>query len=810
MMKLAAALWFAGMVALAGGPLAAREVLPVFLADNHAGTFAWISRQIDPDVAHTLVLVDAHHDSSAAERSDEIREQLRRVRSHEERAARVDGWLSSGRIQAYNWIEPLMPRPLSRVLWYPGPVREMETPAALIEKARSAVDGRLEVEPRDAGTLGERWSAHPMAGLDLPADSPDPVLLALDLDAFSGLAPDAREQAISHLWDRAMRWPGLAGVAIAVSRPWLADDGEADDLVRLVLECAARTRGAVVEIDATPDRHPDHSARAAALAADGRPVPRWDFAASSDALQRLVSRMPDWRVIRRDGRAPPAFLPSPQVVPDDGFQSLDGVWRFPAGSVPVLRAVSPYGMETTGRTRWWRLRPAAMAVDLIPHTGLGKSFAESAARYVFESRELVAETSDPALAGAGWSDGAPGRSRIAAEIETRCGQWIGTSPVDVRFRKGKGFRAALSECFGMPYVFGISGARERGFTGVDTGWGADCANLLAHAWRRNGIPVAWGDPASLRDHLVTLAEDLSIDDHPPITAADIHRGLAVSFGNHVAAVWEDREPLGVLDAGDLVVHQLGGAPEVVPLGRLAADRPVFSLHAPPVPTAQCRVRLAGDVVLAGDDLVKIDGFGRGDACLFLVNLEGVPSMREPDAPPLHDFRFPPERLAMLRASGVDCVSLANNHAGDAGRVGLAEALATLAAEGIPVVGAGLDEAAACAPWSTVINGVRIAVFGVCLVDAPAAGPGKPGVARLPAHASPLAAAMADARASHDHLIVLCHGGLEYSLRVDDDQRRWARWLIDHGATVISGSHPHVVQPAETHAGARVSGAGAWI
>ena len=60
-----------------------------------------------------------------------------------------------------------------------------------------------------------------------------------------------REQTFEKIWTRAMDWPGLAGVAFAVSRPWLADDAEADALVALACDAVSRTRGAFLEVDAS-------------------------------------------------------------------------------------------------------------------------------------------------------------------------------------------------------------------------------------------------------------------------------------------------------------------------------------------------------------------------------------------------------------------------------------------------------------------------------------------------------------------------------------------------------------------------------
>ena len=136
------------------GLLRAEQALPVFLADNHAETFGWITRTFDPDGRFQFVLVDAHSDASMAERSEEIREGLRRVPSLEARASNIEEWRKSGRIQAFNWIEPLMPRPLDQVCWLAATQLGESGLAATHAEAVAALDGRLEVEPRSSGSFG--------------------------------------------------------------------------------------------------------------------------------------------------------------------------------------------------------------------------------------------------------------------------------------------------------------------------------------------------------------------------------------------------------------------------------------------------------------------------------------------------------------------------------------------------------------------------------------------------------------------------------------------------------------------------------
>ena len=215
------------------------------------------------------------------------------------------------------------------------------------------------------------------------------------------------------------------------------------------------------------------------------------------------------------------------------------------------------------------------------------------------------------------------------------------------------------------------------------------------------------------------------------------------------------------------------------------------------------MKFAGDVVLADEERWVIGGFEKGDADAFVVNLEGIPSMRDADEEPRHDFRFPPERLAWLKSRGVEAVSLANNHAADAGEAGIIEGLAALEKAGIAAFGAGKDEADACRPLRMERKGVKMAIFGISCFETGAAGPDRAGVVVLPRHRGILEDEFGKARAREEAIVVMMHGGNEYDGRVDDEQRKWSRWLAARGATTIVGSHPHVIQRDETHGGARI-------
>ncbi len=778
---------------LVSGFASAREKLPVFLADNHAETFSWIARTLDPDDTFTLVLIDAHSDASAAERSEEIREQIRRVPNLEERRKRTTTWRKSGRVQAYNWIEPLMPRPLERVFWLAAPELALPSSQAKTEEAISSLDGRLEFEPRSSGSFGHRWTTGGLDDFENWNAGNHRIILAIDLDFFVGMSPEKRNEAFTRIWKRSMDWPNLAGVAFAISRPWLTSDEEATALVYLAVETVSQTRGATLEIDAVLDTTPDDSLNAITAEKDGRKPVRWDFQKSPPALLAQLMLLGD-RLSFIEGSID---LPSHEarIVPVSGEMDCDEVWRFRSGEEPVLRLES--SGNGTGRVRWHALAPSKRAYDLIPETGLGKSFADSAGRHIYEERRSLGETTDSQLPANLWKPADSGRIRIGAEYETPEG-WISVPPVEIRIRDRDGFLGTLSECFGMPYVFGIGSLNTGDLSGVETGWGSDCANFLIHAWRRNGQSLSWGDPSRLRSQLSLKGKDLSSEDRPQISRQEIEEGIAVDFGSHVAAVWEDREPFGVLDGADLVAHHLGGFPEIVPLKKLAADRPRFSLFVP-VKKQVRKIRFAGDVVLSEESPKIAPGFERGSANLFVANLEGTPTDLPVEGNPKYDFRFPPDRLRIIKDAGVALVSLANNHAMDAGTRGLLDGLKNLGRSEIPAIGAGENEISACQPWRSS----GIAFFGISIVGEGVAGPDSPGIAMLPNHAAILEAQFHKARIAGETIVVLLHGGDEYQVLVNDDQRHWARWLSARGVSVIAGAHPHVIQRTEIHAGTTI-------
>lgn len=185
------------------------------------------------------------------------------------------------------------------------------------------------------------------------------------------------------------------------------------------------------------------------------------------------------------------------------------------------------------------------------------------------------------------------------------------------------------------------------------------------------------------------------------------------------------------------------------------------------------------------------------ADLAMVNLETAVTTRGTPAPKAFVFRAPASAFTALRAAGVDVTTMANNHGMDYGPLGLRDSVAAARAARFPVVGIGLDDAQAYAPYRLTVRGQRVAVVGATqvldddLIAAWTAGPGRPGLASAKT-VDRLVRAVRAARQGADTLVVYLHWGRELSSCPTDDQRRLARTLVDAGADVVVGSHAHVL------------------
>ena len=178
--------------------------------------------------------------------------------------------------------------------------------------------------------------------------------------------------------------------------------------------------------------------------------------------------------------------------------------------------------------------------------------------------------------------------------------------------------------------------------------------------------------------------------------------------------------------------------------------------------------------------------------LTLGNLESPLTTRPQVSPNPNVLIAEPGTAGLLASAGFDVLSLANNHAGDAGPEGVTDTLAALTAHGLQAVGAGPTKAIAAAPVHVTVEGVRIAIVafdatGAGLVAGTTAGvdPWEPEAARL---------AVTEAAASADLVVASVHGGVEYLPESDPRMVRIGELLTSWGVDVVWGHGPHVSQP----------------
>jgi poly-gamma-glutamate capsule biosynthesis protein CapA/YwtB (metallophosphatase superfamily) len=223
-----------------------------------------------------------------------------------------------------------------------------------------------------------------------------------------------------------------------------------------------------------------------------------------------------------------------------------------------------------------------------------------------------------------------------------------------------------------------------------------------------------------------------------------------------------------------------------------------------------KVALAGDTMLGRGVAEKIAAEPKADlfsddvidvfrdSDLAVLNLECCISARgerwpEPGKP--FFFRAPPEAIRHLERLGVDCVTLANNHALDFGRDALLDTCDYLDAAGIEWVGGGRNGDRARRPAVATTDEFRLAVLAV--TDHPAgyaAGRDTPGVAY-----ADLRAGVPDwllqniSEAEADAVLVSPHWGPNMNPEPLDYIRAAASRLVESGATIVAGHSAHVFQ-----------------
>jgi poly-gamma-glutamate capsule biosynthesis protein CapA/YwtB (metallophosphatase superfamily) len=276
--------------------------------------------------------------------------------------------------------------------------------------------------------------------------------------------------------------------------------------------------------------------------------------------------------------------------------------------------------------------------------------------------------------------------------------------------------------------------------------------------------------------------------------------------------------------GCLILLLLAATFSVVRFGAAGPSKPVV-----PYPHELARVSfaVAGDVIpheavraaaaADGEGVTGWTGLLADVADVFQSADFGFVNMETPVAPD-HSrgskpfmFDAPVALPQALKASGIKIVSFANNHVMDQGWGGFAETRDHLRQTGLLFAGTSDTAAQAFQPVFTEANGIKVGWLGMTrwlngnrnpdAADQPHVNffpyPGESGGAPGADQAEVLAA-IQSARTQCDFLVVSIHWGIEYAPAPRPEDTDMAHKMLEAGASVIVGHHPHVLQPVETY------------
>ena len=171
----------------------------------------------------------------------------------------------------------------------------------------------------------------------------------------------------------------------------------------------------------------------------------------------------------------------------------------------------------------------------------------------------------------------------------------------------------------------------------------------------------------------------------------------------------------------------------------------------------------------------------------VVNLENVLTDNNlsevwKDHNPAYWYKAPTSNANILTASSIEAVSLANNHFGDYGNQGRTDTMNAVSAVGLPY---GTND-------ETIYlekDGYTIAVICHGLWSE--------------WQASQIITRIEEASQKSDYQIVFYPGGKERVHSPEQWKIRASRSLVDAGADLVIGNHPHVLQPMEMYNGVRI-------
>lgn len=252
------------------------------------------------------------------------------------------------------------------------------------------------------------------------------------------------------------------------------------------------------------------------------------------------------------------------------------------------------------------------------------------------------------------------------------------------------------------------------------------------------------------------------------------------------------------------------APAVAP-----APGPSAATEPPVVRAPTLEMAFVGDVIFGryrddGFDAIPDEGADPFEeirplitADVTVANLETPLTDELPEKSPIGSkYRFGASKAmaSTLVNAGVDVVSLANNHYYDLREAGQRDTPRIAREIGLMPIGASVDEEPVFRVETLERNGWKIGFVALTTRRNAPQFEGKPLLpfTNLRDMDDVVVPVLEQAREAHDVLVVYVHWGDEYAEAPDIYHRRAAHALIDGGADLVVGHHPHVLQGIERY------------
>lgn len=212
-----------------------------------------------------------------------------------------------------------------------------------------------------------------------------------------------------------------------------------------------------------------------------------------------------------------------------------------------------------------------------------------------------------------------------------------------------------------------------------------------------------------------------------------------------------------------------------------------------------KIIIAGNLYTA-DEFINKNLIDKSVVDLFetadyrIVNLEAPITANEPKNKILktgpHLRTSEDTIMPYLKQLKIDAVTLANNHILDYGAKGFNDTFELLKQSKIDYVGAGNNLNEASQTLTLEKDGVHIAVLNFCENEWSIAEVDKPGA--NPMNIIDNTNQIKAAKATHDKVICIIHGGHEYYHLPSPRMQKQYRFYVDNGADAIVGHHTHCI------------------